>query len=265
MSEASHHREEVAILLRSVAGGESDRLLTLLGEERGLFFATAKGARKSRRRFMGRLEPFTLGRFQTSRYHGRDYLDAVELIRGGERIGGDLGRYYLACYACEAVIVHLESEQPAPGVFSLLEGLLESASRAESFDDQVARAVFEAGFLQLQGLLPGYGPCEQCEADGDSEGLVLDATRGEWTCPLHAGGVGTGRVLLERADWDLLEQLQEQGFPTLPVPEGARARLRTVNRLTALLFLHQFPGRLRSATLLNAHQRAALHPNSPTS
>ncbi|HSM92508.1 MAG TPA: DNA repair protein RecO, partial [Anaeromyxobacteraceae bacterium] len=48
------------IVLRVVDYGESDRIVTLLTRERGKVGAYARGARASRRRFPGLLEPFTL-------------------------------------------------------------------------------------------------------------------------------------------------------------------------------------------------------------
>ena len=48
------------IVLRLVDTGEADRVVTLLTRERGKVAAYARGARASRRRFGGSLEPFTL-------------------------------------------------------------------------------------------------------------------------------------------------------------------------------------------------------------
>ena len=48
------------IVLRTIDYGESDRIVTLLTRERGKLGAYARGARASRRRFAGLLEPFTL-------------------------------------------------------------------------------------------------------------------------------------------------------------------------------------------------------------
>jgi len=127
--------------------GESDLRVWVLGETRGVFTAMAKGGRKSRRRFMGRLEPFTCGIFQTATYKGRDYLEAIDVRLRGDRIARDLGRYYLACYACEACLTFLERGHGTEGFFELLRGLLEDLETAERFDDRVGRVAFEAGFL----------------------------------------------------------------------------------------------------------------------
>src|SRR4026209_637384 len=51
-----------ALILRTYALGESDRLVVLLTRDRGKKRGVAKNARESRRRFGGALEPLTCGR-----------------------------------------------------------------------------------------------------------------------------------------------------------------------------------------------------------
>lgn len=248
-----HQQDDRGILLKAVDQGESDVAVFVLGESRGVFRAVAKGGRKSRRRFMGRLEPFTLGVFQTARYKGTDYLEAVDVRQRGDRISRRLGSYYLACYACEAALVHLEHGDPAREAFELLHALLTQMDE-EEVDDRVARAAFEAGFLELQGLLPDLGVCHVCEARLGEDPLVFDTIRAEWSCEAHVGPPAPGRVTLGALEWQLFEEVRERGLPVLPLDPDRRPDLRAVNRLTALLFVHQFPRQLRSAALLNAHQ-----------
>src|SRR5207247_7539818 len=47
-----------ALVLRTRPYGESDRIVTLLTEQHGKLTGIAKGAKNSRRRFAGTLEPF---------------------------------------------------------------------------------------------------------------------------------------------------------------------------------------------------------------
>src|SRR5438067_9627088 len=47
-----------ALVLRTRPYGESDRIVTLITEQHGKLVGIAKGAKNSRRRFAGTLEPF---------------------------------------------------------------------------------------------------------------------------------------------------------------------------------------------------------------
>src|SRR6059036_4105985 len=49
-----------ALVLRTRPYGESDRIVTLITEQHGKVTGIAKGAKNSRRRFAGSLEPFVL-------------------------------------------------------------------------------------------------------------------------------------------------------------------------------------------------------------
>src|SRR5262245_25095050 len=62
-----------ALILRTYALGESDRLVVFLTRDRGKKRGVAKNARQSRRRFGGALEPMTCGRV-TYREHERREL-----------------------------------------------------------------------------------------------------------------------------------------------------------------------------------------------
>ena len=75
--------EDEALVLGTLDYGEADRLVTLLTRRRGKLTAFAAGARKSRRRFAGALEPGTLLRARLVERHGSTFrLDAVEVVHG---------------------------------------------------------------------------------------------------------------------------------------------------------------------------------------
>ena len=64
-----------AIVLRSIRYGEADRILHLYSRTRGRIGAIAKGARKPKSRFGGRLEPFF--RLDLMLHEGRSDLMTV--------------------------------------------------------------------------------------------------------------------------------------------------------------------------------------------
>src|SRR2546428_14168998 len=65
--------EDEAVVLRAMRLGEADRIVTFVGRGQGKIRAVAKGVRKTKSRFGGRLEPFT----QVS----------LVMWRGGSRLG----------------------------------------------------------------------------------------------------------------------------------------------------------------------------------
>src|SRR6266508_2240136 len=82
-----------AVVLRSFRFGEADRVLHLYTLERGRVGAIAKGVRKTKSRFGGRLEP--LSHVELVLHHGRGELDTVtgaSLVRPHSAIRDDRHR-----------------------------------------------------------------------------------------------------------------------------------------------------------------------------
>ena len=79
-----------AIVLRTIRYGEADRILHLYAPEHGRLGAIAKGVRRSKSRFGGRLEPFF--RLRLVLHVGRGDLHTItsaETIEGYARLRED--------------------------------------------------------------------------------------------------------------------------------------------------------------------------------
>src|SRR4051794_19631395 len=92
------------IVLRSLRYGEADRILHVYTRDRGRIGAIAKGVRRSRSRFGGRLEPFSHVAFLL--HEGRSDLMTVtgaDTIRAHARLREHAGTIDAAARACDAV------------------------------------------------------------------------------------------------------------------------------------------------------------------
>src|SRR5271165_5611579 len=110
-----------AVVLRSMRYGEADRILHLYTRDRGRVGAIAKGVRRARSRFGGRLEPFF--RLRIELHEGRSELLTVtgaQTVHGYARLRGDVRALDGAARACDAVRRLFETSEPHPGVFNLL-------------------------------------------------------------------------------------------------------------------------------------------------
>src|SRR5512144_2660435 len=110
-----------AIVLRSMRFGEADRILHLYTPELGRLGAIAKGVRRTRSRFGGRLEPFF--RVRLLLHEGRSDLLTVtgaETVDGYARLRQDARSLDAAARACDAVGRLFGDGEPHPPVFHLL-------------------------------------------------------------------------------------------------------------------------------------------------
>lgn len=174
--------EAVTIRLRDL--GETDSIVDLLTREHGRISAVAKAARKSRRRFGGRLQQFVCMAISiTERPSGR--LAQLQDVRVKEvfyGLAGDLEQMTAAQVLLE--LVALLSVPGAEGARSfdwLLAGwrTLQSTSlhRAELYAAMLS-------FLHMQGMLAPFDRCAQCSVaprracfDAQAGGLLCQDCR----------------------------------------------------------------------------------------
>jgi DNA repair protein RecO (recombination protein O) len=154
-----------AVVLRSLRYGEADRILHLYTPQRGRVSAIAKGVRRTRSRFGGRLEPFF--RLRLILHEGRSEILTVtsaETVDGFPRLREDAGALDAAGRACDAVSRLFETGEPHPEVFNLL------CHELALLDGDVARAThanqlaFRLKLLLAAGLAPQLSACASCGA-----------------------------------------------------------------------------------------------------
>jgi DNA repair protein RecO (recombination protein O) len=176
-----------AVVLRSLRYGEADRILHLYTEHRGRVGAIAKGVRRSRSRFGGRLEPFT--RVALVLHEGRSDLltvTAADTIATHRRLRETAAALDAAARACDAVGRLFETADPHPPVYHLLcheLSLLDADPAAASRANQLA---FRLKLLLAGGFAPHLAACASCgEPDhlsgfsGAEGGVVCEGCEGE--------------------------------------------------------------------------------------
>ncbi|MDX6643071.1 MAG: repair protein RecO, partial [Solirubrobacteraceae bacterium] len=152
-----------AIVLRSIRYGEADRVLHLYTPGRGRVGAIAKGVRRARSRFGGRLEPFFHLRLML--HEGRGDLLTVtgaETIAGHRRLRERAACLDAAARACDAVARLFESGDPNPPVFNLLGNELALLDASAEYASHANQLAFRVKLLLAAGLTPQLGACASC-------------------------------------------------------------------------------------------------------
>src|SRR3989475_11700208 len=115
-----------ALVLRAIAYGDSDAVVHLLVRGRGRISAFARGARSSRKRFGGALQPFQRVEALLAEREGQELwaLREARVVEGHARLREDLHRIAHAGYAAELIHELTRAGQPADALFVLLEDFL---------------------------------------------------------------------------------------------------------------------------------------------
>jgi DNA repair protein RecO (recombination protein O) len=239
-----------AVVLRSIRYGEADRILHLYTSDRGRVSAIAKGVRRVRSRFGGRLEPFF--RLGVELHEGRGELLTVtgaHTIDGHARLRGDVRALDAAARACDAVGRLFETGEPHPSVFNLLCRMLslldeQAACAGPASAGWAATLAFRLKLLLAAGLAPRLEACVCCGETGQligfsgpAGGVVCDA------CWPTAGRSASLR-LSASAHRFMLEALAR---PLAEVPEGPERALGEVEQAIARTVEHHAHLRLLPA------------------
>jgi DNA repair protein RecO (recombination protein O) len=232
--------------LRARSFGESDKIVSFLTRDFGKISGIAKGALRSKRRFVASLEPFTHVRlgFRTRRHDDLCFIESADIVRGARRLAFDLDRYAYSTYVVELVDSLVEGQEAEAAVFELAEHTLE---RVDSDPDPPAAEwlrAFEVKLLALTGLEPRIDRCARCQrssVDAAEANCHFNPRTGTLHC--HACADGTGMSVSGGAIRYLAAL--KNGAPPTPVPAAGEVRV-----MLQTFIAHHARRPLRSPALL---------------
>jgi len=244
---ASRTVKTEAVVLRSIRFGEADSILHLYTLERGRAGAIAKGVRRTRSRFGGRLEPFS--HVELVLHEGRGELLTVtsaDLVRSHDPCRTDPYRMALGHIGLEAMLRLFVEEEANPQAFHALARFLDLLDSVEvplpaqpALDPLVL--AFQLKLLWVSGYLPHLASCASCGAERPLVGFSAQAGGG--VCD----GCSAGAILLSAEGFSGIRALLER-----PLAGAAEADLSERARrecLRAIEASYEFHGGFRLRTL----------------
>ncbi|MFP3900329.1 MAG: DNA repair protein RecO [Acidimicrobiia bacterium] len=226
-----------AVVLRTHKLGESDRIVVLLTRDHGKVRAVAKGIRKTKSRFGGRLEP--PGHVAVLLYRGRelDIVSQAESIDHFRDLRDDLDRLGRAITMLEATDQIALDREPNPPLYDMLVGALRTLAGT---DAPLVVAAFFLKLLALEGFRPQVEGCVACGDEGPLVSWAIE--EGGLRCTAHRQGPAVSpaavAVLQRILGGRLGEALGETRGPVVS----------EVDHLAVRALEHHLERRLRSVT-----------------
>ena len=161
-----------AIVLRNRPYGESDKIVSLLTDRFGKVTGIAKGALRSRKRFVNSLEPFSLItlRFQDPPHSNLVFIVAADLVNSYRYLQTSLDRISYASYLVEVSDGLVAEREENLAVFDHLKAGL--AHLQENQPSLRFLTWFELTLLRLVGYQPTLDGCKKCRQGHLSSGLL---------------------------------------------------------------------------------------------
>lgn len=172
------------VVLRTYKLGEADRIVVFLTRGHGKVRAVAKGVRKTKSRFGGRLEPTS--HVDLLLYEGRGELDIVsqaESVDHFRSLRDDLDRLGRAVSMLEAADQLSLEREVNTRLYDLLVGALRTLARQ---DAPLVVPGFFLKALALEGFRPQVDACVACGDEGPLVSWALE--EGGLRCSVHRQG-----------------------------------------------------------------------------
>jgi DNA repair protein RecO (recombination protein O) len=225
-----------AIIMRVKEFGESDLLVTFFSADRGHLKGVAKGARKSRHRFVNCLDSLSLINLEYDPKKRGDlcFLHSGKLIEAHAAIRRDYPTLAKASYMIELIEVLFPPAVKDAAAFELLRESL--ACLAERQNEDSLPFIFEIRIMALGGYAINIQKCCLCNRAYTGAGpAVFIRERGGIAC-LKCRPASTQNPLLRPPALQILQQLQANGFCGLKDLNIAEAILK---ELKPVLKLHR--------------------------
>ena len=238
--------EAIAIRLQDFS--ETSQIAWFYTRELGRISALAKGSKRQRNNFEGRLDLLCHNDivFARKAHTTLHVLTECKLLDRFMGLRAGVDRLYAALYAAELTREMTPPEESQPPLFDLLLETLRALGRGESVDGVLLR--FEMRLLTLAGYAPMLSACVACQADGLPKGSVAySPALGGVLCrackgrdPKSVGVPRTALGVLER-----LAEADEAGDAAAQLAHGLLVVLRRLMKATITHHLGQEPRLMR--------------------
>lgn len=239
-----------AIVLRSWSFGESDKIVSFLTQTHGKITGIAKGAKRSRKRFVNSLEPFALVNLH---FHERTtsslaFIHACELVRVFKRLTVSLENIAHASYLMEITDALAGERDENTALFTHLRDGLDCIE--ENGVSELLLAFFELKLLMLTGYQPMLEHCRRCAR-------TWPGSSGGWCFSLRDGGIlcqscSSLRREVSSLSLETVKLLAELQRSDRFIPSHAPAGALREGHLALLRFIQYQTGKeLKSAPFLD--------------
>ncbi len=188
-------RHDQGIVLRSYPFGDADRVVVLLSPNHGKIRTVAKGIRKTKSRFGGRLEPFT--HVDLVLYEGLnlDTITQVAVIEPFPRLRESLDAVVAAGTMVEAADAVAQEDESSMRLFLLLHRGLRALESGQRGADLITSYLLK--LADVVGVAPSLLVCASCGKVDDLHrfsfgggGVICDRCRSEGSVRLRDGVTG---------------------------------------------------------------------------
>ena len=168
------------LILREVAVGDNDKMLTILIPEYGQIGVMAKGAKSIKRGAPAATELYTYGNFEIYEKNDRNWLRSASVSEGFFGLRNDIVKISLAAYLADLALELTGEGLPSADMLKMtLNAFFAIATDRKPCG--LVKAVYELRAACFSGYMPDLSGCRYCKCErGDN--LYIDVMNGCIVC-----------------------------------------------------------------------------------
>ncbi len=170
-----------ALVLKNSPMGEAGLLVTLYSREWGKLRVVANGARRTKSKLVGHLEPLTIARLSLARGRTLDTIAQAEVAGTFPSIRSDLATMTKGLFVTEMVDGFGSEDNANPPLYDLATETLRAIDREPSKDLNLR--YFELHLLRVSGFMPELFACVECRRPLEPDRHRFSVDSGGTLCP----------------------------------------------------------------------------------
>lgn len=247
------------IILNVSDHGESDKIITFFSPDIGRATGIAKGAKRSRKRFVNKLELFSLLQihYRPPRRDGLLFLSEADLENSFLSLRRRYDHYITAMYIGELALRFTRDQDPDPVLFRLLIWAMQALE--DGRDPLETTTLFHLRLLGTAGYEPMLDGCGSCgETVQPAQQYTLHAGSGSVICGKCRDKLRDSLFVLSMQTLKLMHHAQRTDLKNI-----GRLRLGRKNTVEALVILHRYTQHLLQHDIHSWSQFCSLDPALP--
>lgn len=160
-----------AINLKSYDYGETDKIVMMYSQDKGLIRCIAKGSKKPNGKLCGRMDMFVANNLLLTKGKSMDSVSQAEIVNSFFRIRQNSEKLFYSMYCVETIKnFGEENDENSEEIYKILYSLLERISDSNTDVEVILATIrFQLQIMQIFGYAPEFQICNICrEKIGDN-------------------------------------------------------------------------------------------------
>lgn len=229
-------KQTPAVVIRVIDHGESDKIVTFYCPVLGKLTGIAKGAKRSKKRFLNRLELFSLLSldYAPNRRSSLVRIDQADLLHPFPTLRSSYEHYAAATLLCELMLHWTRENDGDQQLFDLFVWALTTLEKGEPWAETII--FFQVKLFAILGYRPLLSGCQGCgKLDPAGAPYGFSLSQGGLLCKRCNKKAGSSSLPMGLATANLLRIAQD-----LPNAKLSRLRFSRPSAIESLEFLKRY-------------------------